>query len=175
MHSICHYPGGENERFFRPLIDCIGPVSKGPHGKPYFTGQGLKEIFFSLSYSQRDEVLCLSDSEVGVDCESTTARAEFEKRCKSLAARWFTKDEQAYVEYGGADYCPLTPDADEAVQRFFIVWTRKEAYMKYTGNGFSEGFRSFSVFDLPEVDFITGRLKDAPHIIYSVCAGSGKI
>ena len=55
--------------------------------------------------------------------------------------------------------------------RFFEIWTAKEAYMKYTGRGFSEGFRSFSVFCLPEVDIETGRFDGAPNIVFSVCTG----
>ena len=173
MQRICHYSGGKRERFFKSLIDNLGPVRKGPHGKPYFTEAGLAGIFFSLSYTQEDEILCLSDCEVGVDCESTIARPGIGKRYKAIASRYFTEDEQAYVESGGTEYCLKTADICDAVQRFFVVWTRKEAYMKYTGNGFSEGFLSFSVFQLPQVSFKTGRLPDAPHIIYSVCEGNG--
>ena len=133
---------------------------KGAHGKPYFSGNDLKGIFFSLSHTSGHEAVCFSRSEVGLDCENTEAKPGIEKRYKAIAKRCFTEDEQAYVDSG----------TDGALGRFFEVWTAKEAYMKYTGNGFSEGFRSFSVFNMPEVRFETNRFPKAPHVVYSVCA-----
>jgi len=174
--------GAEAERFFNEaLLDFMGisgrdvpePLQqgrqpafrKGPHGKPYFSEPGLEEIFFSLSDTQGYKVLCFSDSEVGVDCENTAARPGIESRYGAIARRCFTDDEQEYMAFGTSD----------ALSRFFEIWTAKEAYMKYTGNGFSEGFRSFSVFGLPEMDVVTGRLDGAPHVVYSICAGRGAI
>ena len=174
MHRIYHYSGDKREELFQYLTSLFGPVQKGPHGKPYFSGQEPPAVFFSLSHTQGCEVLCLSDNEIGVDCESTTARAGIGGRFLDIAGRWFTRDEQAFVKSGEVVDWSYYPGATEAVQRFFFVWTRKEAYVKFTGNGFSEGFTGFSVFDLPGVEFTTGRLTDAPFIIYSVCEGKGR-
>jgi len=134
-------------------------IKNGPHGKPYFGDPALEGIFFSRSHSKDHEVVCFSDSEIGVDCEDTDARPGIGKRYKSIAGRCFTDDELEYVMKDDGD--PIT--------RFFEVWTAKEAYMKYTGNGFSEGFQTFSVFKMPGVAIETGRLNDAPNVIYSVC------
>jgi len=103
--------------------------------------------------------VCFSDKEVGVDCEDTRARKDRKPDFENVARRFFTADEQEYIAYG-------EPGAEE---RFFEVWTAKEAYMKYTGNGFSEGFQSFSVFNLHDAEIKTRRLEGAPHIICSVC------
>ena len=131
-------------------------VERGPHGKPYFKDPGLKGVFFSRSHSKGHEVLCFSDAEVGIDCEDTEARPGIKERYKGIAGRYFTEDEQEYI--------------GDSLFRFFEIWTAKEAYMKYTGRGFSEGFRTFSALDAPGVVIESGRLEDAPHVVYSVCA-----
>jgi len=134
------------------------------HGKPYFSGSELGDVFFSRSHTNGCEVACFSGAEIGVDCEDILARKDRKPDFEKVARRYFTGDEQNYIAYG-------EPGAEE---RFFEVWTKKEAYMKYTGNGFSEGFQSFSVFDLKDAEIMTERLDGAPHIICSVCSGRGE-
>ena|GEM_PF-2626589 len=149
-----------------PLRQGRQPVlRKGTHGKPYFLEPELDGVFFSSSDTKGYKVVCFSDSEIGVDCENTEARPGIDSLYGAVAGRCFTGDEQEYVALG----------ASGALLRFFEVWTAKEAYMKYTGNGFSEGFRSFSVFGLPDVDIATGRLDGAPHIVCSVCTERGSV
>jgi phosphopantetheine--protein transferase-like protein len=139
-------------------------ISKGKHGKPYFSGAELGAVLFSRSHSNGCEIVCFSDGKVGVDCEDTFARDGRNPDFEKVARRFFSLDEQEYIAYGD-------PGAKD---RFYEVWTAKEAYMKYTGNGFSEGFQSFSVFDLKDAEIKTERLKDAPHIVYSICCGRGE-
>ena len=175
--KIYHKSGGRSdsgEFFFESLADYIKesgvnvPVSalgkevkihKGPHGKPYFQDPEFQGIFFSRSHSKGHEILCFSDSEIGVDCENTEARPGIGDRYPDIAGRYFTKDEQEYLRNSDGD--PLV--------RFFEIWTAKEAYMKYTGKGFSQGFESFSALNTPGVFIETGRLECAPHVVYSVC------
>ena len=137
-------------------------MAAGPYGKPYLSGPEFEGVFFSRSNTRGHLVVCFSEGEIGVDCENTEARPGIESRYESIAGRFFTEDERAYI----------APRAPGAAGRFFEIWTAKEAYMKYTGRGFAEGFRSFSVFRLPGAKIVTGRLKDAPHVVYSVCLGS---
>ena len=137
---------------------------KGEHGKPYFDDPAFEGIWFSHSDTKGHAVLCFAEEEIGADCENTKARPGIESRWEAIARRCFTEDEFSYAqtdEGGGAD-------------RFFEVWTAKEAYMKYTGNGFSEGFKSFSVFRLKDAAITTGRIGDAPHVVYSVCVSRKK-
>ena len=134
---------------------------RGEHGKPYFFGHGLEDVFFSRSDTRGHAIVCFSDAEIGLDCENTRARPGIETRAGAIAKRCFTENERAYLD----------SDSHGAARRFFEIWTAKEAYMKYTGRGFSEGFRTFSVFDLPCVRIETGLLPDAPHVVYSVCTG----
>jgi len=175
--KIYHFSGGgsDSERFFEEsLVDYIKesglsvPVSsmpdkakirKGPHGKPYLQDSVFQGVFFSRSHSKGHEVVCFSDGEIGIDCENTEARPGIESRYLDIAERCFTEDEKEY----------LLGSADDAIARFFEIWTAKEAYMKYTGKGFSEGFQSFSALNAPGVVIETGRLRSAPYVVYSVC------
>ena len=142
------------------LLNGEAPVThKGPHGKPYFSDSELSGVFFSLSHTKGHNLLCFSNAEIGADCENIKARPGIETRLKAIARRCFTEDEQAYV----------APAEGGAVLRFFEIWTAKEAYMKYTGKGFSQGFRSFSALNLPDVEIETGPAPGAPDIVYSVC------
>jgi len=134
-------------------------IRKGPHGKPFFSDPGLEGVFFSRSHSKGHEVVCFSDGEIGIDCEDTEARQGIAGKYPGIARRCFTEDEMEYM--------------GDSVERFFEIWTAKEAYMKYTGRGFAEGFRSFSALDIPGVSIDTGRLADAPHVVYSVCKAAG--
>ena len=134
---------------------------RGGHGKPFFAEPELRGVSFSRSHTKGYEVVCFSDSGIGVDCEDIRRWDGDPGRPEKIAKRYFTGDERDYIAFGGAS----------SAERFFEVWTAKEAYMKYTGRGFSEGFRSFSVFGLKGAGVVTGRLADVPHIICSVCSG----
>lgn len=85
-------------------------------GKPYFAELPIR---FSLSHSGEKVILAVSDREIGADIEQICPRS------LSLASRFFTAREQAYVR-------PTEPDA---LRRFYEVWTKKEAYGKWQGSG----------------------------------------
>ena len=136
-------------------------LRKGPHGKPYLAEPGLEEVFFSLSHTRGHAIVCFSAGEIGADCENTEAR-EGRTGYAGIAARCFMDDERAYTAIGEPGFHT----------RFFEIWTAKEAYMKYTGKGFAEGFRSFSVLSAPGVCIETGRLAEAPGVVFSVCTAA---
>lgn len=83
-------------------------------GKPFFADLPLH---FSLSHSGSMAILAVSDREIGADVEQVR---DVDLR---LAERFFTARECAYV----------AGDRD----RFFEVWTKKEAYGKWQGSGLS--------------------------------------
>ena len=121
-------------------------TARGPHGKPFFFG--LPGFHFSLSHSGEALALAVHGSPVGVDVERLR---EPELR---VARRFFTADEQAAMRGGGA--------------RFYEIWTKKEAYLKYTGEGLSRPLTSFSVTELPGVRFRTQTRKG---YMITVCYG----
>lgn len=96
---------------------------KNEYGKPCFSG--FPDIHFNISHTEKAILVAVSDENVGVDIEKiTNAR-------NGVAQKYFTDDEKQYCQ--GQD------------ARFFEIWTKKEAYAKYTGKGLIEGFSTFSV------------------------------
>ncbi|MDY3052702.1 MAG: 4'-phosphopantetheinyl transferase superfamily protein [Ndongobacter sp.] len=82
-------------------------------GKPFF--EKADGCHFNVSYSGEWMAIAASDQEIGVDIERRRGILTGALR------RCFTEREQDYVQ------------GDE--RRFFELWTRKEAYVKHSGQG----------------------------------------
>ncbi len=95
-------------------------------GKPYLTDR--TDVHFSISHTDGLVAVAVSDREVGIDAE--TVKPADPKLCQ----RFFSTAEQDFV----------TPETEGWLERFYLVWTRKEAYLKYTGEGLSVPLASFS-------------------------------
>ncbi len=99
-------------------------LSHGSRGKPYLAGR--EDLFFNLTHCGRFVLCAVSEGEVGVD-------AQWQEPCRpSVVGRCFTEAERAWMDQ----------DPDE---RFTRLWTRKEAYVKFTGFGLVLPLSSFSV------------------------------
>lgn len=86
-------------------------------GKPYLVSH--PHLYFNVSHTGSRCICAVSDSPVGVDLEEVRSI-----RHEKLANRYFTPAElETYHSLGG--------DEDA----FFTLWTRKEAFGKYTGLG----------------------------------------
>lgn len=89
------------------------------NGKPYFTAH--PELYFNLSHAGCYVVCAIAGAPVGVDIEGG-------RSCSGkVAARFFSRDENAWIMAG------------ESEERFFRLWTLKEAFVKTTGIGISKG------------------------------------
>lgn len=102
------------------------------HGKPYAKDLNIE---FNISHSADMVVCVVDDNPVGVDIE------KIRPVDLNTAKRIFSDDEIGYI-FGGVpgieDYNHYLNDA--VLQRFFELWTKKEAYGKLVGTGlFSEG------------------------------------
>ena len=95
-------------------------------GRPYFKNTDIR---ISISHSGGIWLCALSGSEAGIDIERITDRNHLK-----IAERFFTPEETDFVKANGAD-------------GFFRLWVRKEAYVKYMGEGISYGLDSFSLSD----------------------------
>lgn len=104
-------------------------------GKPFLRNQAIR---FSVSHSA-ERVLCAfcKNFEVGVDLERVREMPD----ASTLAQRFFAPSE--YTEL-----CEAGPANRTTV--FFCCWTRKEAYIKATGQGLSLPLNSFQVPTAPE-------------------------
>ena len=103
-----------------------GAVARGIHGKPYVPGRC--DISFSISHSKgfATGALLVSSAgeagDVGIDVEYIDRGKR--ERCERIAERFFTPSEREQIH--------ASPDP---VSEFYLTWTRKEAYLKYTGEG----------------------------------------
>ena len=104
----------------------------GEHGKPYLE----HGPFFSISHSRKYSVLAVSENEIGIDIEM------HENINQRLMERCFTEEEQ--------DFAKMSTD------NFRLIWTAKEAVLKFLGTGFSYAPKNFSVLPLSEEHEILG-------------------
>lgn len=98
----------------------------GEHGKPYI--KLFEDFHYNVSHTGNTLALAVCEREVGIDAETVGDIRQ------TVTDRFFTADERAYV---GRDR-----------ERFFEIWTKKEAYAKCLGIGLSV-FKTgpFSVLD----------------------------
>lgn len=87
----------------------------GEHGKPYLPH--APQLCFNLSHSGGYWLCAISDAPVGVDVQQ-------HRPCKraALARRFYSQTEVNWLQ-----------SRDEAA--FFDLWSAKESYLKYTGQG----------------------------------------
>ncbi len=118
-------------------------------GRPGLCGRD--DVQISLSHSGRMAAAAFCSRPVGVDLEILRPAS------LSIADRFFREEEVRYIR-----------EAADREEAFYYIWTRKEAFIKKTGEGLSRDLRSFSVLDgsLPGDHCFSFR--DGPAMI-SVC------
>ncbi len=143
-----------------PALALDPPLAVGTYGKPYVIG--CPDFHFNLSHGGDWAVLAWDTAPVGVDIESIRGTRDV----RALAARYFTADEQEYVAMASTDAA--------MAERFYALWTAKEAYLKYTGKGLSRGTATPSLLtDGPVADgvYLTRRRMTDGHL-WAVCGRS---
>ncbi|EOQ62164.1 hypothetical protein F935_02952 [Acinetobacter calcoaceticus ANC 3811] len=109
-----------------------------PNGKPFV--QGSKAVYFNLTHSADVIILAVTEEgEIGVDIEQVDPEFEWRRVDSVLQLseiEWIKEKE-------------LT-DSSSVYQRFFQIWTLKEAYIKCTGEGMSRHLKMFNFHILPE-------------------------
>jgi 4'-phosphopantetheinyl transferase len=111
-------------------------INTDENGKPYFDGRS--DIDFNISHSCGFVVCALSVGEgrVGVDVEREKSAIPIERQAK-IAERFFSENEKKALADG---------------ESFVTLWTKREAYLKMTGDGFARGIGE----EIPEnVSFAT--------------------
>lgn len=106
-------------------------LQRGPQGKPALAHH--PDIHFNLSHSGTMAVCAVADRAVGVDVEQPREIRE------ALVRRVLTAEEQAW----------LASQADKETA-FIRLWTRKESYLKWAGEGLSRRPDTFSVLSPAE-------------------------
>lgn len=109
-----------------------------PNGKPFV--QGSKTVYFNLTHSADVIILAMTEEgEIGVDIEQVDREFEWMRVDSVLdlsEIEWIKEKE-------------LT-DSSSVYQRFFQIWTLKEAYIKCTGEGMSRHLKKLNFHVLPE-------------------------
>lgn len=118
--------------------------TQNQYGRPYVANRGLSQtLFFNLSHTENCIALLVSHEAIaGVDVEWVRRKSE----TLEIAERYFSLREVG-------DMISL-PDKANRVDRFYDLWTLKEAYIKARGMGLSIPLDSFSfLFNRPkEID-----------------------
>ena len=99
-----------------------------PNGKPIF--DNLDNLYFNISHSDNAAILAISNQNVGIDIQKVNSNT------KNIANRFFTRDENVYLS---------SLDNDLKNDAFFRIWTIKESYIKFSGNGLRTPLDSFNV------------------------------
>ena len=153
LHIIYNYKSIYPEHSGKALTDalirrCLGRedavIRRSEKGKPFvrMPESDSDGPFISVSHSVSTFALLVSDRDAGVDIQY--ARGANTER---IAARYFTREEADAVA------------ADDTGNRFFELWTRKEAYSKLTGAGLEQVMKK-EPLPAENVRFIDLRLED---------------
>lgn len=110
-----------------------------PLGKPYL--RDFPEVFFSLSHSHGMALAAVHNLEVGADIE------RIRPVDVAVARRIMSQTEYEYFE-----------KSRDKLEAFFNVWTLKESYLKFTGQGISVPLKEITV--LPSENGITTNTQD---------------
>jgi 4'-phosphopantetheinyl transferase len=101
----------------------------GRFGKPLLLGRDA--IRFNLSHSGEWVCCAVSESEVGVDIQ------RMERDYLGISKRFFTQQEHEYIM--------SAPQAESQADRFYEIWSCKEAYVKAIGVGLTRPLNRFTV------------------------------
>lgn len=114
-------------------------LSEGEFGKLHLSDHlDGDSISFNVSHAGTYLLIALTAGrEIGVDLEQVSHDLSF----RPMAKRYFSAREQE-------DLFSLPPG--EQIAAFYRCWTRKEAYLKGTGAGFSQPSNGFDVSLLPD-------------------------
>ena len=129
-------------------------------GKPDLKGQGAEPLHFNLAHSHDLALIAVTRAApVGVDVEWIRPMRDAD----GIATRFFSARESESLR---------SVPAAEQDAAFFSLWTRKEAWLKATGDGISESLSKFEVTflsaDEPRVLAIAG--DPAAGAAWSLCA-----
>ena len=103
-------------------------ILEGKYGKPYIRGR-YDYVKFNISHTNNAVLCMVSDDEIGVDIEKLLP-VEYKKIC-----RVFTSEEEKEVI------------SNNSLEKFYEIFTQKEAFTKMLGLGLCKPFNTFNVLD----------------------------
>lgn len=165
LHVLYDYKGIYPAQSGKALTDALirrclrredAVIYRTEQGKPYVRISGEEDcarLYISVSHSGNTFALVEADKEVGLDIQ-------YERNISTnrIAERFFTEDEATYI------------NETDAADRFYQLWTRKEAFSKYTGAGIEQVVKKEPVLGRKDVSFTDLQLEDG--CFCSVCTGT---
>ncbi len=122
------------------------------NGKPYLRDH--PDIYFNLSHCRKGVLCAIDEAEVGCDIEEIPAAVD-----EALCGICFQAEERRRIM-----------NAADPAAEFTRLWTMKEAYLKYTGEGITDDLPDiFSHRDIRKVRFQVH--EEADGVIYTLCRG----
>ncbi len=129
-------------------------IERTKFNKPYIVPNC--GIYFSVSHTKDIYAVAFSNMEIGFDIEQCRRANEIR-----IAKRYFTQEEAEFIE--------------KYPHRFLEVWTAKESYVKYTGEGIAGGLSNFCVIkddkvarEISDVDLMSGKLNVG--VTFAICS-----
>lgn len=108
---------------------------KNEFGKPFIKNH--PETQFNISHTRGAIAIGFSDKPIGVDIEKIKNPSIGATQSNKIAQRFFTKSEISYI----------VNSTKNKQEKFYEIWTRKEAYIKWVGCGLTIPLTSFNVLD----------------------------
>ncbi len=120
--------------------------STNDYGKPYLSE--INDLHFNVSHSNNCSMIAVASVPLGIDIERIDKSVAYDEVAKTI----FSRDEKLLLR---------NTTADSSIDTFFSIWTKKEAYQKALGTGFSCDTTLISTV------CSSGRVKDRTHPEYS--------
>jgi 4'-phosphopantetheinyl transferase len=103
----------------------------GPDNKPYIGNNNPLNIQYNLSHARNCALLAVSKEIVGCDVEYIDAAFKY----GDILPEHFSAEEANYI------------NQQNSTERFFTLWTRKEALLKGTGQGLTDHLKHTAALD----------------------------
>ncbi|CAK7063425.1 4'-phosphopantetheinyl transferase superfamily protein [Tissierella sp.] len=127
-------------------------IERNKYGKPFFLN--YPNIHYNISHTRGRIVCAISNRCIGIDVEKIRGFN------RNIPKKFFTKNEQKYI----------FSKEEDINKRFFEIWTKKEAYVKWLGKGLEIQLSSFDVMHEKKISTIS--FED---YVISVCSNIPKI
>ena len=152
---------GLREQYGKDLA--FEPRGRGEFGKPFFTLE--PSIHYNISHSGAYVICGFAGEEIGVDIEEHR-KQNFERILKRVVPE---------------DMIREILDSEDPVRAFYTQWVLREAYVKWTGQGLSQDFRTIPM-DRGEYlivplspDYTCAVWKQSPFDVVTVEVQAGRI
>lgn len=103
----------------------------GLNKKPHLINTGNVQISYNISHSGDWILLAITNSEIGADTEFKEPDFNY----KDIINDCFSEEEVDYIKQ------------DQSVERFYLLWTRKESLTKATGKGLDDDLKIIPSLD----------------------------